>query len=60
MTAPDPLAVECPWKYCRSKIGQTCSSVAQAGPRRGDWVERKPHAARVRAAEKKEKEESRG
>jgi hypothetical protein len=58
VTRPDPLGVECPWKYCRSKPGQRCSTIAEDGPRRGDFVERKPHAARVRAAEKKEKEEN--
>lgn len=48
----DPLSVACRWKYCRSKAGQPCSTIAQDGPHRGDFVERKPHAVRVRLAEK--------
>ena len=47
MSGRDPLEVACRWKYCRSKVGQPCSTVAHDGLRRGDFVERKPHAVRV-------------
>lgn len=53
MTAPakpDPLGVRCRWKYCRSRPGQPCSTIAESGPRRGDYVDRKPHASRVKLA----------
>ena len=53
MTRPDPLGVECP--RCLAKVGRKCWAST-------DWMvltHRKPHAARIRAAEqaRREKEE---
>jgi hypothetical protein len=61
VTPPDPLAVECP--TCDMWPGRKCSPKEVydklIGMRRHSMAPL-PHAARVRAAEKKEKEENRG
>ena len=54
----DPLSVVCPFRFCQSRAGQPCSTVAESGPHRGDFIERKPHAARIKAAEKAAKKET--
>ena len=54
----NPLDVRCPFKFCQSDIGDPCSTVAESGPHRGDFIERKPHAARIKAAEKAAKKET--
>ena len=50
----DPLSVTCP--ACESRPGWPCRTVAIVCY----FHDRKPHAARVRAAERAEKEASRG
>lgn len=47
MTARDPLAEPCPYRLCGRGPYQPC-----ADPNTGE--DRKPHVARIRAAEKKE------
>jgi hypothetical protein len=54
----DPLDAECP--KCGSEFHEPCHQVTRLGFIYLDGLSRKPHAARVRLAEKKEKEESRG
>ena len=55
----EPLEVECP--ACRALPTVGCRVVPlYRGPYDAwaDWAERKPHAARLRAAEREEKEKS--